>query len=82
MQTAIDGCANVEALITLYAYTEQEVIPFDTSFTKLSADRDGMYFKLNMKGLQPERYYRVLFKHTNKEGTIVYDNDYYFKVVR
>ncbi len=64
------------------AYTEQEVIPFDTSFTKLSADSDGMFFKLNMKGLQPERYYRVLFKHINKDGTVVYDNDYYFKVVR
>ena len=41
-----------------------------------------MYFKIFMKGLQPERYYRLLFKHTNNDGTTVYDNDYYFKVVR
>ena len=64
------------------AHTEQEIIPFDNNCTKLSADSDGMYFKIYMKGLQPERYYRVLFKHTNNEGTKVYDNDYYFKVVR
>ena len=64
------------------ANTEEEVIPFDTNFTKLSADNEGMYFKLYMKGLQPERYYRVLFKHKNNEGTTIYDNNYHFKVVR
>ena len=64
------------------AHTEEEIIPFDNNFTKLSADNDGMFFKLFMKGLQPERYYRVLFKHTNNEGTTVYDNNYHFKVVR
>ena len=64
------------------AHTEQEIIPFDNSFTKLSADDEGMYFKLHMKGLQPERFYRVLFKHINSEGTIIYDNNYHFKVVR
>ena len=64
------------------AHTEQEMIPFDESSTKLSADSEGMYFKLYMKGLQPERYYRVLFKHTNNEGTRIYDKNYHFKVVR
>ena len=64
------------------ASTEEEIIPFDDDFTKLSSDIDGMYFKIYMKGLQPERYYRVLFKHINDDGTTIYDNDYYFKVVR
>ena len=64
------------------AHSEREIIPFDEKFTKLSADSEGMYFKIFMKGLQPERYYRVLFKHTNLEGTTIYDNDYYFKVIR
>ena len=64
------------------AHTEEEVIPFDNNFTKLSADSEGMYFKIFMTGLQPERYYRVLFKHTNNEGTTIYDNKYHFKVVR
>ena len=64
------------------AYSEEEVIPFDNNFTKMSADADGMYFKIFIKGLQPERYYRILFKHINNEGTTIYDNDYYFKVIR
>ena len=64
------------------AHTEREIIPFDTNFTKLSADSEGMYFKVYMKGLQPERYYRILFKHTNNDGTAIYDDKYYFKVVR
>ena len=64
------------------AHTEEEVIPFDNSFTKLSADDEGMYFKIYMNGLQPERYYRVLFKHVNNEGTEIYDDNYHFKVVR
>ena len=64
------------------AHTEKEIIPFDDNFTKLSADSEGMYFKIHMKGLQPERYYRVLFKHKNNESTTIYDDDYYFKIVR
>ncbi len=64
------------------AYTEEEIIPFDDKFTKLSADSEGMFFKLYMKGLQPERYYRLLFKHKNNEGVVVYDNNYHFKVIR
>ena len=64
------------------AYSEEEIIPFDTNYTKLSADSEGMYFKFYMKGLQPERYYRILIKHINDDGIIIYDNDYFFKVVR
>ena len=64
------------------AATEDIIIPFDDNCTKLSADNDGMYFKLYMNGLQPERHYRLLFKHINNDGTTIYDNDYYFKVIR
>ena len=64
------------------AHTEQEVIPFDHDYTKLSADANGMYFKLNMKELQPERYYRILFRHISASDATIYDNDYYFKVIR
>ena len=64
------------------AHTEQEIIPFDSNFTKISADSEGMYFKIFMKGLQPERYYRILFKNINNEGTTIYDNNYHFKVIR
>ena len=64
------------------AHTEEEIIPFDEDFTILSNDNDGMYFKVYMKGLQPERYYRVLVKHINNDGTVVYDNNHHFKVIR
>jgi len=64
------------------AHTEREVIPFHDDFTKLSADGTSPYFDLNMKGLQPERYYRILLKHINLDGTTIYDDKYFFKVVR
>ena len=64
------------------AHTEEEIIPFDDDYTKLSADSEGMYFKIYMNGLQPERYYRLLFKHINNDGIEIFDNNYHFKVVR
>ena len=64
------------------AHTEEIIIPFDTDNTKLSADSKGMYFKVYMNSLQPERYYRLLFKHINNDGIEIFDNDYHFKVVR
>ena len=48
----------------------------------MSNDSGGMYFNLYMKSFQPERYYRVLFKHVNDDGTTVYDDKYMFKVIR
>ena len=35
-----------------------------------------------MQGLQPERYYRILLKDINLSETRIYDNKYFFKVVR
>ncbi len=64
------------------AHTEQEIIPFDEDYTKLSHDGESSFFKLYMKGLQPERYYRILIKHLNDDGITIYDDNYYFKVVR
>ena len=64
------------------AYTEQVIIPFDDNFTQLSHDGESSYFKFYMNGLQPERYYRILIKQSNLDGVVIYDNKYYFKVVR
>jgi len=64
------------------ATTDEIIIPFDTNYTKLSADNDGMYFDLFMEGLQPERYYKLQFRVDSNEGINIYDKDYYFKVVR
>ena len=62
--------------------TDEYVIDFDTTYTKLSCDASGSYFTLYMNGLEPERYYKVLIQTTIDGSTIVYDNDYYFKVVK
>ena len=64
------------------AETDEVIIPFDTSYTKLSADNDGMYFDLWMEGFQPERYYKLMFMVDNKEGIQIFDEDYYFKIIR
>jgi hypothetical protein len=64
------------------ADTDEVVIPFDTECTKLSADGDGMYFDLYMEGLQPERYYKLMFRTDNNDGIQIFDKDYFFKIVR
>jgi hypothetical protein len=63
--------------------TEETIIDFDTTYTKISADSQGNYFNVYMNGLQPERYYQLLIKTvlTNKE-VLVLSQDYYFKVIR
>lgn len=63
--------------------TKEYVVDFDTSYTKLSADTSGNYFKLYMNGLQPERYYKILVKTIlPSQETVVVDNDIIFKVIR
>jgi hypothetical protein len=62
--------------------TEEFVIDFDTTYTKLSADATGNYFDLYMNGLQPERYYQVLIKSTINGSTVVFEDNNYFKVIR
>lgn len=71
-----------ESYYSLVDYaTEETVIPFGPT-SKLSADSEGMYFKLYMNGLQEERYYKLLFKHENDDGIKVYDENCYFKIVK
>lgn len=71
-----------ESYYSLVDYaTEETIIPFGPT-SKLSADSEGMYFKLYMNGLQEERYYKLLFKHENEDGIRVYDENYYFKIVK
>ena len=62
--------------------TEEMVVEFDTTYTKLSRDNDGNYFTIHMGGLEPERYYRILLKSTIDGSTNIYDEDLVFKVVR
>jgi hypothetical protein len=61
--------------------TNEYVINFDEQFTQLSADGTSSYFDLYMNGLQPERYYTILIKTTINGSTLVFDNNYSFKVI-
>lgn len=56
------------------------VVDFDESFTKISADSQGNYFDVYMYGLEPQRYYKLLIKTVISGSTIIYDNRYFFKV--
>jgi hypothetical protein len=61
--------------------TNEFVINFDNQFTQLSADNQSSYFDLYMNGLQPERYYTILIKTTINGSTLVFDNNYSFKII-
>jgi hypothetical protein len=62
--------------------TNNKVIDFDWNYTQLSADTTSSYFNLYMNGLQPERYYKVQIKSIINNGTYIYDDEYYFKVMQ
>jgi hypothetical protein len=61
--------------------TNEYIIDFDPTYTKISSDIKGNYFDIYMSGLEPERYYCILIKTTIDGSTIILDNDYYFKVI-
>jgi len=61
--------------------TNEVVIDFDDQYTQLSADSQGSYFTLYMNGLEPERYYKILIKTVIGGSTIIFDDNYYFKVI-
>jgi len=61
--------------------TNEFVINFDEQFTQLSVDNQSSYFDLYMNGLQPERYYTILIKTTINNSTLIFDNNYSFKII-
>jgi hypothetical protein len=61
--------------------TNEVVIDFDSTYTKISADSNSSYFDLHMNGLEPERYYQILIKTTVDGTTKILDDKYYFKVI-
>jgi hypothetical protein len=63
--------------------TEEMVIDFDDTYTKISCDSIGNYFMLYTKGLQPERYYKILVKTLLSTGeTIILDTNNVIKIIR
>jgi hypothetical protein len=61
--------------------TNEYVINFDSTYTRISADNQSSYFDLYMNGLEPQRYYTILIQTTSGGSTIVLDNNYSFKVI-
>jgi len=64
------------------AETEQVIIPFDTNYTKVGCDSEGNYFNFWFNGLQPERFYKFVFRVDQNGTTKYFDDNFYFKVVR
>ena len=65
------------------AKTEDMIVNFDTSYTKISCDATSSYFDMYMNGLEPERYYKVLIRTDLQDGeSWEIDNNLIFKVVR
>ena len=62
--------------------TNEFVINFDSSYTKISADETSSYFDVYMSGLEPERYYTILIKTKLDNTTKVFDEDILFKVAK
>jgi hypothetical protein len=62
--------------------TEEIIIDFDTTFTKLSADSSGNYFDLYMNGLQPERYYSIIIKSVIGRNVSMFEDNNYFKIIQ
>ena len=61
--------------------TNEYIINFDPQYTQISADVTSSYFDIHMNFLEPERYYAILIQTTLNGSTIVFDNQYYFKVI-
>lgn len=61
--------------------TNEFVIDFDTTYTKISADDESSYFTLYMNGLEPERYYQILIKTEIGGEILILSDNYYFKVI-
>jgi len=61
--------------------TNEYIIDFDSKYTQLSADATSSYFDMYMNFLQPERYYTILIQSTINGSTIVFNDQYYFKVI-
>ena len=60
--------------------TDEFIIDFHETYTKISRDSTENYFKIYMNGLEPERYYKILIKTEYNDITEIIDNKLYFKV--
>jgi len=62
--------------------TNLVIVPFDTTYTKVSCDETGNYFDFWFNTLQPERFYQFEFRTDRTNGRQEYFNGYVFKIIR
>ena len=61
--------------------TNEVIIDYSDPYTKLSTDISGSFFTMYMNGLEPERNYQILIKTIFSGSVLIFNDDYYFKVV-
>ena len=61
--------------------TNEYVINFDTTYTKISTDASSSFFNLHMNGLEPERYYEILLKIDMGGEVSILEDNFYFKII-
>ena len=65
------------------AITEEFIIPYNSTGTKVSCDSNGNFINIEMNSFMPERYYKLCFQVTQSDASVVvYDENFYFKVNR
>ena len=67
-------------------WSDFEWIPF-SSYTQLSVDASGSYFDLWLTGLEPENFYRFMFKVVQNSGSVnqierIFDDEFSFLITR
>jgi len=67
----------------LDSVTDDVIIPFDETATRIDCDSNGSFFKLRMDSFFPERFYKIKLKIERDSGDDVQTfDDFYFKVVK
>jgi len=62
--------------------TGETIIPFDTTYTKISCDAVGNYANLTLSGLYPDRLYKFIIRVDGTDGMVKYhDLENILKVV-
>ena len=62
--------------------TNEFIVDFDNTYTKISADSGSSYFDLYMQGFEPERWYKIIVRTQIASRTYLFDEGYSFKIVR
>ena len=64
--------------------TDEVIIPFHVSGTKVNCDSSGNYIKMDCNSLLPERYYKLVFRSEFDGGDTIriIDDNHIFKIIR